>query len=110
MTHDELIARAIEWLRKFEPRMPDRLRGVTAERLPKRRVRDAVVIDFTSDEDRGRIQVVMERDTGDLIGVTHCPPKEPAQDGVAQPGAAPNGGPAAPAGNSEVREGPPSVS
>jgi hypothetical protein len=110
MTHDELAAKAIDWLRRIEPRMPDRLRGVTADRLPKRRVCEAVVIDFTSDEDRGSIQVVMERDSGDLIGVTHSPPKGRAGDGAAQPDAAPNGGPGTRSGNSETTEGPPSVS
>jgi hypothetical protein len=111
MTHDELVAKAIEWLRRFEAKMPDRLRGVTTDRLPKRRVREAVVIDFTSDDDRGSIRVVMERDTGDLIEASHSPPKaNKADDNGAQPGAAPNGGPATASGSPEAREGPPSVS
>jgi hypothetical protein len=63
MTHDELLTTAIEWLRKFEPKLPDRIRDVTIDRLPERRVRDAVVIDFDSDADRGSIQVLLERDT-----------------------------------------------
>src|SRR5262249_2645761 len=75
MTDEELVTKAVEWLQRFESKMPDRLHGVTADRLPKRRIRDAVVIDFTSDEDRGSIRVVMERETGDLIESSHSPPR-----------------------------------
>jgi hypothetical protein len=80
MTHDELITKAIEWLRKIEPRMPERIRDVTVDRLPKRRVRDAVVIDFSSEADCGTIQVVIERDTGAIIGTSHAPPKGKPKD------------------------------
>jgi len=76
MTHTELLNKAIEWLRKLEPRIPERIRDVTVDRLPKRRVRDAVVIDFESDDDIGSIQVTMERDTGKMIGTKHAPPKK----------------------------------
>lgn len=76
MTHDELINKAIESLRKLEPRMSEAVRGVTVDRLPKRRVRDAAVIDFESDENVGRIQVTMESDTGELIWAKHVPPKK----------------------------------
>jgi hypothetical protein len=79
MTHDELTAKAIEWLRKIEPKMPERIRSVTVDRLPKRRVRDAVVIDFSSDDNIGTIQVVVERETGKIIGTSHSPPKEKPQ-------------------------------
>ena len=75
MTHDELLAKAIERLRIIEPMMTERMRDVTAARLPKRRFRDAVVIDFSSDENRGTIQVVMERETGAVIGTQFVPPK-----------------------------------
>jgi hypothetical protein len=36
--------------------------------------------------------------------------REPKNRNPAEPGAAPNGGPATPSGNSEVTDGPPSVS
>ena len=75
MTHEELTTKAIEWLRKFESKLPDQVHDVTVDRLPKRRLRDAVVIEFSSDEDRGKIQIVLERDNGTLIGATHTPPK-----------------------------------
>jgi hypothetical protein len=75
MSHDELIAKAIEWLRRIEREMPDGMLGGSVDKMPKRQVRDAVVIDFSSDEDIGTIQVVMERDTGAPIGATHTPPK-----------------------------------
>jgi hypothetical protein len=73
MTNEELVQKAIEWLRKMEPKLPERVRDVTVDRLPKRCVRDAVVIDFTTDEHHGAIRVVMERDTGAFIGTTHTP-------------------------------------
>lgn len=78
MTHDGLLNKAIESLRKLEPRMRtnERVRDVTVDRLPKRRVRDAVVIDFESDDNNGSIQVTMERDTGKMIWAHHAPPKE----------------------------------
>jgi hypothetical protein len=75
MTHDELITKAEEWLRKIEREMPECMRDGSVDQMPKRQVRDAVVIDFSSDEDIGTIQVVMERDTGAPIGATHTPPK-----------------------------------
>ncbi|MBI5686453.1 MAG: hypothetical protein HZC54_15380 [Verrucomicrobia bacterium] len=75
MTNEELLAKAIECLRGFTRVAPDPIRDVTVDRLPKRRFRDAVVIDFSSDEDRGKIQIVLERDTGATISVTHSPPK-----------------------------------
>ena len=80
MTHEELLSKALEALRKLEPRMPEQVRDVTVDRLPKRQVRDAVVIDFKSDENVGSIQVTMERDTGQMIGVKHAPPKKKRDD------------------------------
>ncbi len=43
------------------------------------------------------------------LGILRTPPPSPPQKN-AEPGAAPNGGPATPVGNSRVTEGPPSVS
>ena len=84
MTHDELLNKAIESLRRQEPRMQmhEGVCGVTVDQLPKRRVRDAVVIDFESDENIGRIQVTMERDTGKMIGSKYAPPKKKLDDSV----------------------------
>jgi len=64
-------------------RMQEGVCDVTVDRLPKRRVRDAVVIDFESDENVGRIQVTMERDTGKMIGSKYAPPKRESDDSVA---------------------------
>ena len=85
MTHEELLNKAMEALRKLEPQMQrhERIRGVTVDRLPKRRVRDAVVINFKSDEDVGSIEVTMERDTGKMIGAKHAPPKKKSDDKAA---------------------------
>lgn len=69
------MAKAIEWLRKTESKLPERIRDVRVDRLPNRRMRDAVVIDFTGDGDQGSIQVVLERDTGELLRTTHARPK-----------------------------------
>ncbi len=80
MTDDELLGKAIELLRKLEAKLPDNVRDVTVDRLPKRRLRDAVVIDFSSEEDRGSIQIVLERETGALIGASHVPPKARQKD------------------------------
>ena len=47
MTHDELLAKAIEHLRAAESRRtntPEPLRDVAVDLLPRRRVRDAVVV------------------------------------------------------------------
>jgi len=111
MTHDELILKAIEWLGRLEPTMPDSIRGVTPDRLPKRRLRDAVVIDFTSDEERGSIRVVMDRETGDLIETSHSPPRtRTGDDNRPQPRSAPSGGLAAPSDKTAVTDGPPEVS
>ena len=80
MTDDELLAKAIEKLRELEARrtnIPERLRAVTVDQLPKRRIRDAVVIDFEQDEKDGRIQIFMDRESGDMISVTYNPPKDP---------------------------------
>ncbi len=75
MTRKELVAKAIECLRKIEPELPDGLRDISVDQLPKRRIRSAVVINFSSDENRGSIEVFMDRDTGALIAVSHTPPR-----------------------------------
>ena len=83
MTNDELLAKAIEKLRTLEKRgedVPDKLRTVTVDQLPKRRVRDAVVIDFERDQSSGRIQIFMDRESGDMISATYNPPKDACDD------------------------------
>jgi hypothetical protein len=83
MTNDELLTKAIEKLRALEARRtdtPERLRAVTVDQLPKRRIRDAVVIDFERDEKGGRIQIFMDRESGDMISATYNPPKDACDD------------------------------
>jgi len=66
MTHDELLGKAMEELRKvgraFE-RHADKLgaevRWPNVDELPKRTIRDAVCISFEANDDRGRIEMVM---------------------------------------------------
>ena len=79
MTHEQLVTKAIKWLRKIERHFSDGVRYVPVDRLPKRRVRDAVVIDFYSDENGGSTQVVMERETGIVIEAGHTPSKRKAK-------------------------------
>jgi hypothetical protein len=76
MTNHELLTKAIEWLHKQEqdPNWPELLRHVTVDRLPNRSIRDAVSISFSSAEDRGKIQVVLDRETGAFIAGSHTPP------------------------------------
>jgi hypothetical protein len=68
MTHEELLTKAIEWLRAREPRLPKRFRRLTVDCLPKSRVRDAVVIEFEADDNRGRIQITVDKETGSILG------------------------------------------
>ncbi len=83
MTNDELVIRAVEKLRMLEERrknVPEKLRTVTVDQLPKRRVRDAVVIDFEREQGGGRIQILMDRESGDMISATYNPPKDACDD------------------------------
>ena len=83
MTDDELLTKAIEKLRAMEARrkdVPERLRAVTVNQLRKRRIRDAVVIDFEGDEAGGRIQIFMDRESGDMISASYKPPKDACAD------------------------------
>ena len=75
MSNDELLTKAMELLRELEPDLPEEIRDVTVDRLPIRRFRDAVVIDFSSDMDRGTIQLTLEKDTGAFIAGSHTRPK-----------------------------------
>jgi hypothetical protein len=83
MTNDELLTKAIEKLRILEERrkdVPEKLRTVTVDQLPKRRIRDAVVIDCEREEAGGRIQIFMDRESGDMISATYNPPKDACDD------------------------------
>ena len=84
MTHDELLAKAIEHLRAVESRRkntPERLATVTVDLLPRRRVRDAVVVYLESDSpDGGHIQAVLDRESGDMLAATYSPPKSDLRD------------------------------
>jgi hypothetical protein len=75
MRRDEVIAKAIEWLRQKRPKMRDQIRDVTPNQLPQRRVTDAAVIHFSSDDNTGGIVVVMDRRTGAIMGSSYHPPK-----------------------------------
>ena len=76
MTHDELLAKAIRWLREMKPKLPDSVQHATVDQLPKRRIRDAVVIEFESDENRDKIQITLDRDTGAILGANWPTPKK----------------------------------
>ena len=72
MTHEELVAIAREQVRDFKdpeghcPSLQD---------VPKSRVVEAVVVYFESDEHDGTIEVVLQRDSGKLLGATLTPRK-----------------------------------
>ncbi len=75
MTHEELIAIAREQAKGFDdpegccPQIGD---------LPKSRAVDAVVVYFESDEHNGMIEVILQRDSGKLLGATLSPHKPKA--------------------------------
>jgi hypothetical protein len=83
MTDDELITKAIEKLRALEARrkdVPERLRTVTVDRLPERCIRDAVIIDFEGGEVGGRIQISMDRESGEMIWANYSPAKDASDE------------------------------
>jgi len=73
MTHDDLIAMARKHLKAIGDRSEH---GVALERLPKARVQDAAVVYFEGDEHDGRMEVYLERESGEFIMMTVIPPKE----------------------------------
>jgi hypothetical protein len=81
MTHEELLTKAIEWLRKMEPRLPKRVTDLSG--LPKSRVRDAVVIDFESDEGPASIQITLDRETGVVLFANWPTPTKKSDDNAA---------------------------
>ena len=80
MTNDELLNKAIEWLRKIESHLDEPICNLKVDRLPKTRFRDAVIIDFESDDKIGSIRVFIERDTGNIVEAHHTPPKKEADE------------------------------
>ncbi len=80
MTDEELLTKAIEKLRTLEAHrtnVPDRLRTMTVDRLTKRSVRDAVVIYFEDENTDGRIEVFMDRESGEMIAANYLPANVP---------------------------------
>ena len=80
MTHDELVAKAIVHLRSVEARRkapPEKLRSLSVDQLPKRRIRDAVVVYFESaEEGGGRIQAFLDRESGEMLSASYFPARE----------------------------------
>jgi len=83
MTHEELLAAAVDRLRKTErtfERFGDKVSQdvlrLKVDEMPKRTIRDAVVICFEADDNRGRIEVVMDSQTGEMIANKFIPPKK----------------------------------
>jgi hypothetical protein len=70
MTHEQLIALAKERAKDFTGLSEA---DVTLEMLPKVRVIEAAVVCFESDEHDGRIQVNLDKDSGEFISGTMTP-------------------------------------
>ena len=82
MTQEELLTKAIEWLRKMEPRLPKLVTDLTDDCRPSR-IRDAVVIDFESAESPGSIQITLDRETGSILGANWPTPTKKSDDNAA---------------------------
>jgi len=74
MSHDKLIAKAVEALRRTErafERHADKIgadvRRLKVDQMPRRTIRDAVFVAFEADDDRRRIEVVMDSKTGEIL-------------------------------------------
>ena len=83
MTHEELIAKALERVRVHErhaEKLPDEVRGLKVDEMPRRTVRDAAVVYFESDSTTGRIEVVLDSRSGEVLEVKLIPPKEKANE------------------------------
>jgi hypothetical protein len=72
MTHDELIVKAREYLEPFE-RM-DECRVLVAE-FPDVRVRETVLVCFSRSDRDDKMEVCLDRETGEPLGATYTPPK-----------------------------------
>jgi len=79
MTHEELIAKAVERVRLYERhagKVPEKVRGLTVDKLPRRTVREAAVVYFESDCTTGRIEVVLDSRSGEVLEHKLIPPNE----------------------------------
>jgi hypothetical protein len=82
MTHDELIAKAIEQLRKSErafersDKVPPEIRRLKADEMHRRTIRDAVFIRFEADDERGCIEITLDTQTGEALETKFIPPKK----------------------------------
>ena len=72
MTHDELIAKAREFLEPFE--RTDECRVCIAE-FPNVRVRETVVVYFGRSDGDDTMEVCLDRETGEFVSATYTPPK-----------------------------------
>jgi len=70
MTNEALIAEATKVAKDFSV---DSAPGVTLETLPRVRATDALVVYFESDEHDGKIEVILERESGKLVTATLVP-------------------------------------
>lgn len=84
MTNDELIEKAVERLRTVErliersDKVPSAMRRLKADEMHKRTIREALFIRFEADDDRGSIEVVMDRETGVMVANQLVPPPKNA--------------------------------
>jgi hypothetical protein len=91
MTHDELIEKAVERLRKVEglfersDKVPSEMRRLKADEMHKRTIREAVFIRFEADDNRGSIELVMDRETGVMLANKFIPPLKKTDDRGATP-------------------------
>lgn len=75
MTEDELITKTVGALRRLEARRAhdDDMRSVTVDLLPRRRI-DGATLHFENDTTKENIEVVVERDSGEIVSVTYTLP------------------------------------
>ena len=74
MTQEKLIAKAREYVKGFEKSSKEH--GVSLETLPKVRLQDAAVVHFESDKHDGKIEVYLDRESGNFITATFVPIKK----------------------------------
>jgi hypothetical protein len=83
MTHEELIAKALERVRLHErhaEKLPEKIRGLKVDEMPRRTVREAAVVYLESDSTTARIEVVLDRRSGEVLEVKLIPPKEKSDE------------------------------
>lgn len=79
MTHQELINRAVERVRLYErntEKVPDEVRGLKVDKLPRRTLRETAVVYFESNSTNGRIEVVLDSRSGDVLEMKLIPPND----------------------------------